>query len=189
MGHRIDHRGGSQDQDVVLTWRHLDPVGVTHPEPPLGHLGDPLPVTLDRVLVVHDVALDPQVRATFEVDRPSFAHRGDHGLLNQSHPAPAGILDLHAVLDPQHALLDLAQFTAVDVLEHDRLANPQCLSIQPEHALAAIVLDHVVISDGDHPLTHLVVGRLMAVTAALPAFLAPLLPPISAEHRLLPAIR
>ena len=189
MGHRVDHRGGSQDQDVVLTRRYLDPVGVTDPEPPLGHLGDPPPVIFDRVLVVHDVALDPQVRATFDVHRPPFAHRCDHGLLDQGHPAPAWILDLHAVLDPQHALLDPAQLTAVDVLKHDRLANPQCLTIQPEHVLAAIVLDHIVIADGDHPLTHLIARHLRATPAGFPAFLAPLLAPVPAQHRLLPAIR
>lgn len=41
-------------------------------------------------------------------------------------PAPPRILDLHAVLGPQHVLLDFAQFAAV--------------------------FDHVVVSDGDHPL-------------------------------------
>src|SRR5947208_13978910 len=63
MGHRVDHCRGSEDQDVVLTWRDLHAVGVTDPEPALGHLGHPLSVALDRVLMVDDVALDPQVRA------------------------------------------------------------------------------------------------------------------------------
>src|SRR5947209_13570613 len=61
MGHRVDHSGSSEDQDVVLTRRDLDTVGVPDPEPPLGRLGDPLPVPLDGVLMVDNVALDPQV--------------------------------------------------------------------------------------------------------------------------------
>src|SRR5690242_10923999 len=189
MGHRVDHRGGRQDQDVVLTRRYLHPVGVTDPEPPLGHLGHPLPLPLDGVLVVHDIALDPQVRGTLDLDRPPLAHRGDHGLLHQRHPVPARILDLHAVLDPQHALLDLAQLAAVHVLEHDRLADPQRLAVQLEHALAAIVLDHVIIADGNHPLTHLVTGDLRAVPAGFAALLATLAPPVPTPQVLPPVPR
>src|ERR1700744_3656133 len=88
MGHRIDHRGCRQDQDVIFSRCYLYPVGVTGPEPPLGHLTDPVPVALDGVLVVHDVALDLKVRAV-DFDRPSLAHWGDHGLLHQSHPMAA----------------------------------------------------------------------------------------------------
>jgi len=44
---------------------------------------------------------------------PPQAHRRDHGLLDQRHPVPGRILDLRAVLQMQHALLDLAQFAAV----------------------------------------------------------------------------
>src|SRR5215471_3793083 len=171
MGHRVDHRGGGDDQDVILARRYLDSVGVTDPEPPLGHLGDPLPVPLDRVLVVDDIALNPQVRAVFDLDLPALAQRRDHGLLDQGHPVPARILDLHAVLDPQHALLDLAQFVTVHVLEPDGLAYPQRLAVQLEHALAPVVLDHVVVPDGDHALAHLVARAVAVPAALLPALL------------------
>src|SRR5580658_6755658 len=85
--HLVDHGGRGQDQDVVLAWCHLDPVSVPDPEPPLGDFRDPVPVSLNRVLVVDDIALDVQVRAV-NLDDPALALRCDHGLLDHSY-APA----------------------------------------------------------------------------------------------------
>src|SRR5215469_10343900 len=176
VGHRVNHGGGGEDQDVVLPGRYLYSVGVAGPEPSLGHLGDPLPVALEGVLVIDHVALDAQVRAVFDLDRPLLALRRDHGLLDQSYPVPGRIFDLHAVLEMQHALLDLAQFAAVHVLEPDRLADRPRLAVQLEDVLAAIVFDHVVVSDGDHALAYL-------VTRGPALFLAALAPPVPAEQR------
>jgi len=72
VGHGVDH-GGGQDQDVVLTWRYLDSIGVTDPEPSLGHLGDPVPVALDGVLVIDHVALHVQVRAVFDLESTALS--------------------------------------------------------------------------------------------------------------------
>jgi hypothetical protein len=47
----------AQDQDVILPRRYLYPVGVTDPEPPLGHLGDPLPVPRITVLSYSPLAV------------------------------------------------------------------------------------------------------------------------------------
>jgi len=69
MRHRVDDRGRGQDQDVVLAGHDLDPVGVADPEPPLGDLGDLVPVALDRVLVLDEVAVGVQVRAALALSR------------------------------------------------------------------------------------------------------------------------
>ena len=41
-----------------------------------------MPAGLDGVLVVHDVALDLQVRPALDLDRPAFPNRGDQGLFD-----------------------------------------------------------------------------------------------------------
>lgn len=63
-------------------------------------------------------------------------------------------------VEMQHALLDLAQFAAVPVFEPDGLADSERLAVQLEDALSAIVLDHVIISDGDHALAYLIARGL-----------------------------
>jgi outer membrane protein assembly factor BamB len=129
VGHGVDHGGGGEDEDVVLAGEHLDAVGVADPEPPLGDLGDLMPVTFDRVLVVDDVPLDLHVRAVVDLDLPALAERRDHGLLDQRGTAAVRPLDLHAVADVQHAFLDLVQLAPVHVLEPDGLADPQGLAV------------------------------------------------------------
>src|ERR1700739_1396637 len=189
VSHGVDHRSSGQDQDVVFPWRRLDAVGITHPEPPLGYFGDPLPVPLDHVLVVHDVALDVQVRTAVDLDRPPLAERRDHGFLDKRHPVPAWVLDLHAVLDPEHPLLDLAQFTAVHVFEQEGLANSQCLAVELERTLSPVVLDNEVIADRKHALAHLIARGLRITCPFFTAFRAALLPPFPAKHGPLPAVR
>src|SRR5215469_9298074 len=171
VGHGVDDRGDGQHQDVVLTREHLDPVGVPDPEPALGDLGDLVVVALDRVLVVDDVAVGVQVGAVLQLGHPPLAERRDHGLVDHGDPFPVRPLDLHAVPDVQHPLLDLGQLVPVHVLEQDRLADPQRLAVEPEHALAAVVLDHVVVADGDHALAHLI-ARGLTLFAPLPASLS-----------------
>ena len=129
MGHGVDHGGGGEDEDVVLAGEHLDSVGVADPEPPLGDLGDLVPVAFDRVFVVDDVPLDLHVRAVVGLDLPALAERVDHGLLDQRGAAAVRPLDLHAVPDAQHAFLDLVQLAPVHVLELDGLADPQGLAV------------------------------------------------------------
>src|SRR4051794_11880078 len=51
VGHRVDGDGNREDDNLVLARRDLDAVGVTHPEPALGDLGDLGPVVFDVVLV------------------------------------------------------------------------------------------------------------------------------------------
>src|SRR5262249_56848521 len=69
----------------------------------------------------------------------------------------------------QHPFLDLGQLVPVHVLKNDGLADPERLAVQLEHALTTIVLDHVVVADGDHPLAHLVARGF----APLAPFFAP----------------
>src|SRR5437016_3916107 len=61
MGHLVDARSERQDEDLVLPWFDLHPVGIAHPEPFLGNLGHLLPALADGVLVVENIALHLQV--------------------------------------------------------------------------------------------------------------------------------
>jgi hypothetical protein len=73
----------AREQRVVLPGSDLDAVGTANPEPLLRDLGDLLPVTLDLVLVVDDVALCRHVPAALDVDRVAVAdphQRLLHGL-------------------------------------------------------------------------------------------------------------
>ena len=123
---------------MSFAWRHLDPVGVPDPEPPLGDLGDRVSATLDRVLVVDDIALDVQVRAASTLTIQRSRTGVIMAFLTMAMRLPRWILDLHAVLDPEHAFLDLAQFVPVHVLEQQRLADPQGLAVHLEYALTAL---------------------------------------------------
>src|SRR6185437_10581935 len=87
---------------------------------------------------------------------PSFPERVDHGLVDDRDPVAVRPFDLHAVPHMQHPFLDLAQLTAVHVLEQDGLPDPQRLAVQLEDMLALLVFDFVVVADGDHALVHLV---------------------------------
>ena len=129
MGHGVDDRGNGQEQHIILAGRDLDPVGIPGPEPSFGHLGDLGPVALDGVLVVDDVALDVQVRAVLHFRYPSFPQRRDHGFFDDRDPLPVRPFDLHAVPQMQHPFLDLAQLTAVHVLEQDGLPDAQRLAV------------------------------------------------------------
>src|SRR5690606_11606317 len=105
-----------------------------------------------------------------DIDRPTLSQRGDKRLLHQGDPVALRVLDLHAVLDAQHALLDLQQLIAVAILKYQRLANAQRLAVNLVHALAIPVLDPEIITDGGDLLAHLVA----VVTAVGPATRPPL---------------
>jgi hypothetical protein len=85
----------------------------------------------------------------------------EHRWMSQGRPAKlvrdggTESYDFHALPDAQHPFLDLAQLMPVHVLEQDGLADPQRLAVELERPLATIVLDHIVIADGDHALAHL----------------------------------
>ena len=61
--HLVQDGCDGQHQRRVLPGGDLDPVGISDPEPLLGHLGHRGPAVLDGVLVVDDVALDVEVGA------------------------------------------------------------------------------------------------------------------------------
>ena len=71
-GHLVDAHGRGQDQRVVLPRGDLDPVGLPHPEPPLGDLGHLVAVALDLEFVIDDVALRAAARR-----RPRVRWRSD----------------------------------------------------------------------------------------------------------------
>ena len=105
-------------------------------------------------------------------DRP-LAQRRDHGLLDDGDPVPIRLLDLDVSLTAA-SVPGPGQLMPVDVLEHDGLADPESLAVQLEHTIATIILDHVVVADGDHALAHLVTRGI--------AFFAPLLPSLPTEQ-------
>src|SRR5439155_7360339 len=171
--HLVQDGCDGQHQRGVLPGGDLDPVGVSDPEPLLGHLGHRGPAVLDGVLVVDDIALDVQVRAVRHLDGPPVAQRGDQRLLYRRDGVPARVLDLHRVPYPGHALLDLQQLPAVAIFEDQRLADPQGLAVDLEDPLALVVLDPVVVADGHQLLAHAVVHRAGAAAALLTAVLPP----------------
>src|SRR5689334_1119716 len=54
MADHVDDHGGGEDQDVVLTVRHFDSIGIGPAEPTFAHLGDLAAVTLERVFPIHE---------------------------------------------------------------------------------------------------------------------------------------
>src|SRR3954469_24531736 len=81
--HLVDADGAGEDQRVVLTWRDLDPVGVTDAEPAFRDLGDLVAVAFEAELVVEDVALRLQVGSALDLDRVAVAQRADERLLDR----------------------------------------------------------------------------------------------------------
>src|SRR3954453_24093479 len=99
------------------------------------------------------------------------------------------LLDLHRVLDPGDAFLDLGQLVPVEIFEDQRLAQPQRLAVDLVGPLAGVGLDPVVIADGYQPLAHLVVHPLVAVPAPFAPLLTALGWPASQHRRHLPEVR
>src|SRR5688572_26100477 len=56
VGHHVHCHGCGKDYDVVLTWSDLHAISVADPEPLFRDFGNLVSVTLERVLVVQDVA-------------------------------------------------------------------------------------------------------------------------------------
>ena len=81
--HLVDADGCGEDERGVLSGGDLDPVGVAYPEPPLRRLRDLVPVALDLVLVVDDVALGGQLAAVLQLDREAVTERADERLLDR----------------------------------------------------------------------------------------------------------
>jgi hypothetical protein len=168
VGHGVEHGGRGEDQDVVLARRHLDAVGVPDPEPSLGHFGDLRPVAFDPVLVVDDVAVHLHVGAVLHMHVEPVPQRRDQRLLHCRHLVAARVLDLHRVPDVEHPLLDLEELVAGGILEEEGVAYSQRLAVDLENALPAVVLDPVVVADGDQLLSHAVVHGAAAFLAAFP---------------------
>ena len=146
------------------------PVSVPDPEPPLGDLGDLVPVALDRVLMVDDVALDVEVRAVFDLDDPALAHRRDlmaFWTMAMRLPPGSSISMLSSTRNMRSWILHSSRPCMSS--NNQRLADPQSLAIHLEHVLTAIVLDDVVIADPDHALAHLVPRGVAAFTPLLPS--------------------
>ena len=73
-----------------------------------------------------------------------------------------GVFDFHAILDVQHAFLDLGQLSTGSILENDRLAYAQSLAVHFVDFFTAVVFDPEIIADGRQLLSHLIVGLLHA---------------------------
>src|SRR6185436_14243293 len=104
--------------------------------------------------------------AAVDVDREAVAD--PHERLLDRRVRGAGALDHHLVADAELALLDLRDLVATGVLEDERVAEAHRLAVDPEGAVALLVLDPVVVSDRDQLLAHLVAdgrGVLVAVSS------------------------
>ena len=141
MSHLVDARGDRQDEDIVLPGLDLHTVGITHPEPLLGNLGHLIPALTDGVFMVENIALHLQVGPTFDLDCPALTQGCDQSLLDHGYLIPTGALDFHAILDAQHALLDIGQLRTSAVLENERLTHSQGLTIHFEYLLTAVVFN------------------------------------------------
>src|SRR3954471_19498682 len=91
------------------------------------------------------------------------------------------ILDGHGVPDVQGPGLDAADLGPVRVLDVEGVAEPQGLAVDPEGALAAVVLDPVVVADRDHLLADLVVHGGASRTERL-TVLPTVLSPVPQSH-------
>jgi hypothetical protein len=89
-----------------------------------------------------------------------------HERLPDSRQGVALPLDRHLVANAQLALLDLGDLVAVGVLEHERLANTQSLAVDTERPPSLLVLDPVVVADGEQLLAHLKPFAVGLVVAA-----------------------
>src|SRR5207249_4470306 len=66
--------------------------------------------------------------------------------------------DRHLVADAELPLLDLRDLAPARILEHEGLADPKRLAVDLEGAVAFLVLDPVVVADGQQLLSHAVAG-------------------------------
>ena len=160
LGHLVDRRRHREDHGVVLAGCDLHAIGVPDPEPLLGHLRDPIAAVPDAVFVFQDVALHVELGSVGDADHPAVTERRDQRLLYHRDAVAAGPLNLHAVLDAQHPLLDLAELAPLCIREDQRLPDAQRLAVDLEDALTPLVLDLVVVPDGKHALAHLIAVRV-----------------------------
>src|SRR6185436_5536022 len=104
--------------------------------------------------------------AAVDVDREAVAD--PHERLLDRRVRAAGALDHHLVADAELALLDLRDLVATGILEDERVPEAHRLAVDPEGAVALLVLDPVVVSDRDQLLAHLVAdgrGVFVAVSS------------------------
>ena len=113
------------------------------------------------------------------------APQGPNFRMEEENYSAVRALDLHALPDPQHLLLDLAPLDAVGVFEDEGVADPERFAVDFEGPLALLVLDPKIVADGHQPLLHLVAGRA-AATAERLALLLPLFTPPSEPHDVAP---
>ena len=184
MRHGVDGDRHGEHERPVLIGCDLDSVGVTDPEPLLGDLGDLAVVGLDLVLVVDDVALHLPLLVAGQVHLPPLAQRRDERLVDQGEAFAVGVLDGHRVADVEDPGLDPADLVAVGVLEVERVPKAHRLPVDAEYTVTGVVLDPVVIADGDQLLSHLVLVGGAATSEGL-AFVSALLAPVSQAHLLL----
>ncbi|HEY5878618.1 MAG TPA: hypothetical protein VIU11_06900 [Nakamurella sp.] len=74
--------------------------------------------------------------------------------------------DGHLVPNADLAFLDLGQFSAIGVLEDERVTDPGGLAVDLEHPVTGLVLDPGVVPDGHQLLPHLIPVHRRAVVAA-----------------------
>src|SRR3954469_1049610 len=131
--HAVDADGDGEDQRGLLPSGHLDPVGVTNPEPALGDLRHLVAGALDLILVVDEIALRRQVVAAVDLDRVAVAN-ADQRLLDGRGGVPAA-LDLVPVTHAELLLPNREQLLAGGTFEHERVPDPQRLSVDLEGPL------------------------------------------------------
>jgi len=108
-----------QDQQRFLRLSDLDAIGVAHTEPAFRHPGQGLTISLNRVLVVQDVAMGGHVLAAGDLDAKAIAEWCEQRIMHLRHHDLAAI-DPHGVAHPQQLLLDAVDLVALHILEQER---------------------------------------------------------------------
>ena len=91
------------------------------------------------------------------LDGEALVQEGEERLLHGGVDLPVA-LDVHRGANGHQLCLDRRQLRAVEVLQHEGLADPEDLAIDLEHGLAAVVLDPEVLPDREQLPLQLVSG-------------------------------
>src|SRR5512139_2240447 len=119
--HLVNTHCHRQDEHIILTRLDRHPITVTQAEPLLRYLRHLVPPLTNTVLVVKDVPLHFQVWPVLHLHHPPLTDRRDQRLLYRGDGLSMWSFYLHAVLDPQHLLLDLRQLVPMCILKDQSL--------------------------------------------------------------------
>jgi hypothetical protein len=153
VGHLVDRDGDREDESIVLARGGLDAVCVAQREPALRYAGYRVFSAAELVLVVQDVPLSDDVLASLHVDREFVAKRRKKCLADRGDGC-ARAQDLHALAQGELLLMDRRYLAALQILEHEGVAQAHDLPVYPEDRVAVLVRDVEILAERDEPLPH-----------------------------------